>query len=105
MKIPTNLDAEAKAFWKRHAKHCKDNGSLTPETLDSFVLVCRIHSMLQGCDPTRDSKEAMRFSGLMKYFATYAKPFGLLGSKPPAEKKGKSIGEVIRDALGGSSAQ
>lgn len=96
--VPKNLDTEARKFWDDHKKACADNGSLTDETYNSFALLCRVWSMLQACDPTIDSKEAMRFSGLVKYYMALAKPFGLLASKPPV-KKSKGIGEILQEVL------
>ena len=99
MRIPTTLkEDEAKAFWKRHVNECIKNGSLTEETVDAFTLLCRLWHYIATTDPHQDSRAAMKFNGLIKHFQTFAKPFGLMGSKPPT-KPVKQIGDIIKDAL------
>jgi hypothetical protein len=96
---PVWLDDEGKKFFKRHLQHCLDNGSLTEETLDTYAMMCRMWSLSVKSDPDIDSKNAMKFTSFIKYFQTYAKPFGLFGSKAPPGKKAASIADVLKEVL------
>lgn len=99
MRTPKELDEAAGSFFRRHYQGCVDNGSLTDDTIDSFILVCRLHSLIVRCDPDTDSKAAMKFASLLKYYSTLAKPFGLLGSKAPAGKPKASITDILKTRL------
>lgn len=100
-KPPSCLDSEGKAFWRKHYQHCVDNGSLTDVTASSFELLARMWSVVKRCDPDEDSKAALKFCGLIKQVQAMAKPFGLLGSKPPAGPAKASIADIIRQAVQG----
>ena len=41
MTPPKFLNAEGRAFYRRHLAHCEANGSLTPETADAYALMQR----------------------------------------------------------------
>lgn len=95
MTPPKSLDKEARAHWRRHYTGCVDNGSLTPETVDSFALVCRLWSLIEQTDVNADSKAAMKFASLVKHYAALAKPFGLLGGKAPPGKPPASLQDIL----------
>lgn len=97
MRVPNYLtDPEAKSFFKRHLQECQDNGSLTDETLDAYVLLCRTWGYLCRCDPDADSKAAMKYASLMKYFQLYGSGFGVCGAKKPPGKPKQSLQDILR---------
>lgn len=82
MKCPKNLDSEAKAFWKRHAKRLQEAGTLDESNYDAFVLLCRTHGILATLEPKKEKNGMIVFRSQTKQFMELAKPFGLLADKP-----------------------
>ena len=86
MKMPSNLSNEGKKFWQRHAKNLVEENILTDRDYDSFVLLCKIHGMIQSIDgaPSESNSRIMsQFINLTKQYQSLAKQFGLL----PRERK------------------
>lgn len=84
MRVPDNLDDDAKKFWKLHAKKLTDAKLLTDADLPNFELLCRNWSLLRKLDPLADSKQAILYMALNKQFLAQSKAFGLT---PEARKK------------------
>jgi phage terminase small subunit len=85
---PSSLRGEALAFWDRHAGRLRDAGILTPADLDSFVLLCRTHALLDALhavvEPGADAfREMIQLVNLTKQYVALARQFGLL----PRERK------------------
>ncbi len=85
-KTPANLVNEAREFWLRNAKHCEDNGTLTDQTRDSFVLLCLIWSKFTQADA--DGLDTFKLISLGRQVQSMMKPFGLIpeNKKPPTIK-------------------
>jgi phage terminase small subunit len=105
MNPPRYLDKDAREHWKRHCQACIANGSLTESTSDSFSLLCRLWSILQNTDPLADSKEAIRFVGMLKQYLVMAGKYGLINNKAPATRPTQSIGDIIKNALQSKTPQ
>lgn len=87
IKIPTYLSGEAKRFWQVHAKRLYLGGMLTEADVESFVLLCEIWAMIRGCNPEEDSREAIRYIGLVKQYFQISRQFGMM----PKDRKQSKI--------------
>lgn len=97
IRMPQWLKDEAAQFWKTHAKGLVESGMLSEQDADSFALLCDIWRMIRQCNPLTDSKEAIRYNGLVKVYLSMSKQFGLM---PKDRKKSNLEPETtLEDAL------
>jgi hypothetical protein len=97
MKTPKNLDPEALAFFKRHHRRLEQSGLLTESTQDSFIQLCRTHSLLVNHDPndTTDKMSMIKFVALTKIYQSIAKGFGM-----NSDKAKKPVSSEDKDEFG-----
>ena len=94
---PTWLhDEDAIQFWNENKQHLIDSDMLTEKDVPAFCQLCTVFGLMQKCDSTSNSKEALRFNGLQKLFQSYLKEFGMLAK---SRKVSKLETEVDPDAL------
>ncbi|VTU02430.1 unnamed protein product [Gemmataceae bacterium] len=94
MNKPKNLDELASKYWDRHAKRLRAEGLLTPATFDSFVMLCRTHSILERLDPDDDPKTGIiKYVAMTRVYQQLAKGFGMHSDKPKAPQAGTETDE------------
>lgn len=71
-------DPLAVGFWERNAKHLIESNMLDEKDTEAFAQLCKVFALMQQCDSTADSKQALRFNGLQKLFQSYLKQFNML---------------------------
>lgn len=82
MRAPKKLTGEALDFWKRNAPHCEKMGTLKPADVDTFCLLCSVHSRLVLAEA--GGAGSIEFVCLVKQYANLSKLFGL---DPVSRKK------------------
>jgi phage terminase small subunit len=75
MRVPNNLNGEAKEFWQRNAKHCVALGTLTDADKDAFTMLCLAYAKMIAIQD--DESKVHHWVCISKQVATLLTHFGL----------------------------
>lgn len=97
IKIPTELNKDAKDFWKANAPAMLKDGRLTENTKSAFVMLCRMYA--RYLDAERTNLDANKVVALCKQVQNLMKSFHMT---PDSRRKLSNDDEPqdIHEALG-----
>lgn len=102
MRIPKDLhDDQAKDFWKRNAPILANDGRLTDQTRDAFMLMCRTWGTLHRCEQA--GMDPIKLVALSKQIQQLMAAFGMTPAsrkRLKLDEKKADLGAVLREALG-----